>query len=144
MHPPEPLERTGIIRDLGDRTVRHALDVGDLGTRNVDKAPRVRVGLAGRRVPGIDDGNAVDVEIIAVSTGPNRSDRHFPHSVLSFCHLDAPAVLGDVAARKADVLGFWCMNAEGDLALGRHLGRDKLRRSWTAAFLCRCQGRHRQ
>jgi hypothetical protein len=60
--------------DGGDGAVGDVGLVGEGEAGDVDDAPEVVVGLAVGRVLGIDDGNAVDVERIAVGARVEVAD----------------------------------------------------------------------
>ena len=92
------------------------------------QAPGVLVGLAGRRVARIDHRHAIHVEIVAVGAGPQRADVISQTPLVSLVMgVLARAGAGHVAAAELHGLRLGREDAEGDLAVGRHLGRDDRR-----------------
>src|SRR6476661_6076106 len=84
MHPSKALKGLRIISHACDRAMWHVLHVADFGAGYIDKTPGIGIGLAGSRIARIDDGQAIDIEVIPISARVNRPDRCLPHAVVCF------------------------------------------------------------
>ncbi len=133
VHPPKALEGGRVVRDRGDRAVRHRLRVHEVRPGHVDEAPGVLVRLAGRRVARVDDRHAVHVEVVAPGARRER-DRDFPDAFRALgkrppaggLHRDRRAVRRDVA-EEADGLRLRRQDPEGHAPVRRDLGRRDAR-----------------
>lgn len=96
----------------------HLTRIHKVRARHIDQAPGVIVGLAGRRVARVNHRYAIHIEIIAIRSGIDWAQRHFPNAVSSLGHFGAGPVAGNIATRQAHGLGFGCQNAKGDMPVG--------------------------
>src|SRR3954469_4230978 len=105
-----------------DRAVRNVLRVHEVGAGHVDDTPGVPVRFADRVAAGVDDGDAVDVERVAVGAGVDGADGELPHAVIPLGQGPLlPGVAGQVAAGQADFGGPGREDAGGDAAGGPRL-----------------------
>ena len=72
------LECSGITGDLGDRTVWHVARIHEIRAGHSHEAPGIYVGLTGGGVAGIDHGDAIEVEVVAVKAWRQWSLGDFP------------------------------------------------------------------
>src|SRR5262249_38288581 len=88
--------RGGVVVDRRGRTVRNVLRVENIRAGYDREAVHRRVRLARRRIARVDDGDAIDVEDVAIRAGWERTERPLPHA------LTVPGQLRRLDAAAAD------------------------------------------
>ena len=128
VHTANLLQRRRIVGDGRDRAVRHTLGLHEFGPRHVHETPDVVVRFTDGRAPRIDHGDAVHVEVVAVSPRLQGPDRDLPDAVIGLPHHDAIAVARDVSAHQPDFVGSRCEDSKDDAPVGEDLRRRERRR----------------
>ena len=114
--------------------MRNVLRVHEIRAGNINETPDIVVGFADGGAPGIYDGDAIHVEVVAVCARLDGAERHFPHPVGSLRHLGALTVARDVASAESHGVRLWRQNAERDVAVRGDFGRHNLRALGAAAL----------
>src|SRR4051794_2539741 len=109
--------------DRRHRAVRHVAGVHEVGAGDVQDAPGVTVRLADGGVAGVDDGDAVDVQCVAVGAGVDGGEGELPHAVLALGQgARLAGVAGEVGAGKLDRLGLGGVDGDDDGAVVFNFG----------------------
>ena len=128
VHAAEPLKRLRIVGHFGHGAARHVPGVEEFRARNVNKAPRVGVRLARDRVLRIHDGDAVDVESIAVGAGRDGAHGPLPNALVVLGQAGVASQVGNITGVEPNRFGLGGEDAKDDLSIGFHFGRSKLGR----------------
>src|SRR5262245_16742175 len=105
--------------------MRHVFSVQPIGSRHLNQAPGIFVGLARLWIARIHHHYPVHIEAISVGSRWKRTDLHLPNAIGALGHRPALAKSdsGNVpAAAKLYRLRFRGEDPKGDLTISRYLG----------------------